>query len=48
MRSYNRWAFLWLEWERVGHVETLSLFGFTLYRRSGQILNILGTEIILK
>lgn len=39
---------LWLEYERVGYVERLSLFGLTLYRRCGQIIELLGIEWVQK
>lgn len=48
MNREKRWAFLWLEYERVGYVECLSLFGLTLYRRCGQIIQILGIEWVEK
>lgn len=48
MNREKRWAFLWLEYERVGYVECLTLFGFTLYRRCGQIVEVLGVQWIEK
>lgn len=42
----NGWKFLWLEYSRVGYVEHLTLFGYTLYRRAGSVINILGFEWI--
>lgn len=48
MNRRKEWAFLWLEYSRVGAVEHLTLFGFTLYRRSGSVCNILGFEWIEK
>lgn len=48
MTREKRWEFLWLEYSRVGFVEKLTLFGFTLYRRSGSICELLGFEWVQK
>lgn len=48
MYRQKRWAFLWLEYERVGSVEKYTLFGFTIYRRSGSVIEFLGREWIQK
>ena len=48
MNRVKRWAFLWLEYERVGSVEELTLFGFTLYRRSGSLVSLLGFHWVQK
>lgn len=48
MNREKRWEFLWLEYERVGYVERLSLFDLTLYRRCGQIIELLGIEWVQK
>lgn len=48
MNREKRWGFLWLEYERIGYVEHLTLFGLTLYKRCGQIINVCGYEWIEK
>lgn len=48
MNRVKRWAILWLEYERVGSVENLSLFGFAIYRRSGSVCELFGFEWIQK
>lgn len=44
----KRWAFLWLEYTRVGYVESLTLFKLPLYRRCGQIIEVMGFTWIAK
>lgn len=44
MKREKRWVFLWLEYERVGYVEELTLFDITLYRRCGSLCYLLGFE----
>lgn len=48
MKRSKRWAILWLEYERVGFVEHLTLFGLTVYRRSGSLCELFGYEWIQK
>lgn len=48
MKREKRWAFLWLEYSRIGSVEHLTLFGLTVYRRSGSICQLFGYEWIQK
>jgi hypothetical protein len=48
VKREHRWAFLWLEYSRIGYVERLDLFGFNLYYRSGSLVKILGYEWIEK
>lgn len=48
MSRKKRWAFLWLEYERVGYVEKLTLFGLTLYRRCGSLVEVLGFQWVEK
>lgn len=48
MNREKRWTFLWLEYERIGYVEELTLFNFTLYRRCGSICELLGFQWIAK
>lgn len=44
----KRWKFLWLEYERVGWVEELTIFGLTIYRRSGSVCELFGYHWIQK
>lgn len=48
MNREKRWAFLWLEYERVGYVEELTLFNWLIYRRCGSICYLLGFQWIQK
>jgi hypothetical protein len=38
----TKWDFLWLSFRRIGYVETMELFGFTVYRRCGNIVEVFG------
>lgn len=44
----SNWSILGLKWSRIGYVERLTLFGFTLYRRCGQIVEVMGFQWIEK
>lgn len=48
MNRENRWEFLWLKYKRVGYVECLTLFGLTLYRRCGSLIEVCGIQWVLK
>lgn len=48
MSRRKEWAMLWLEYSRIGAVEHLTLFGFTIYRRSGSVCNLFGIEWIVR
>ena len=48
MSNKQSWKFLWLEYDRVGFVEHLTLFGFTIYRRAGSVCELFGFHWIQK
>lgn len=48
MSRIKKWAVLWLEYERIGSVEEFTLFGLTLYRRSGSLVSLLGFHWVQK
>lgn len=48
MSRRKEWEFLWLKYSRIGSVEHLTLFGLTIYRRSGSICQLFGINWIEK
>lgn len=42
------WAFLWLEYRRIGYVDEMTLFGYRFWYRCGKLNNFLGYEWISK
>lgn len=48
MNREKRWSFLWLEYQRIGWVEELTLFGFTIYRRCGSLIELFGIHWVQK
>lgn len=48
MNRRKEWAFLWLEYKRVGYYEEYRLFGYKFYSRCGAVVEWFGIERIVK